>query len=281
MRKLLPFVCSLLLASCATLFAADAWTVLTAAMGDKNDQVRVKALIAMSGIGLLPKSVAIIEKACTDSSEEVRETAARLLGEMKSSSSIPVLEKMLDDSPSVAFSAAQALWLLKDYRGRVLFAAVLEGDRKTQGGVLHVMARDAHAKMHDRGGLVLMGVNAGVGSFMGPFGAGLGFAEEMFKDKGAVARALSASILAKDTDPASLDDLRSALDDKSPAVRAAAAKALGERGDTGSVQRLQTLLDDKHVAVQLVAAAAIIRIQNLDEIQRRKVPRAKLKRRKA
>lgn len=266
----------------APLSAADAWQTLTTAAADKNDQLRVKALAALGDIGLLPKSVAIIEKACGDSSEEVRQTAARVLGEMKSTGSVPVIAKLLDDSsPSVAFAAAQSLWLLKDYRGRDLFAAVLEGEGKSEGGVLHGMLHDAHVKMHDRGGLVKMGINTGVGTFLGPFGMGLGFAEDMFKDKGAPARALSASMLGKDTDPASIDDLRNALDDKNAAVRAAAARALGERGDAGSIPRIQTLLDDKHVSVQLVAAASIVRIQNMAQITPKKNARDKFKRRKS
>lgn len=267
MRQLLLAFLVLLPAWGAQTSAADPWQTLTAAAADKNDQLRVKALVAMGDIGLLPKSVAVIEKACGDSSEEVRETAARVLGEMKSAGSIPVIARLLDDSsPSVAFAAAQSLWLLKDYRGRDLFAAVLEGDRKSERGALHGMLHDAHVKMHNRGEMVKMGFNTGVGSLLGPFGMGLGFAEDMFKDKGAPARALSASVLGKDTDPSSIDDLLNALDDKNAAVRAAAARAIAERGDTTSIPRLQPLLNDKHTAVQLVAAAAIVRLQNQAEI---------------
>ncbi len=281
MRKLHLIIFSvLLLASSTQLFAADAWQMLTDAASDKNDQLRVKALVAMGDIGLLPKSVAVIEKACGDSSEEVRQTAVRVLGEMKSSGSMPVIAKLLDDSsPSVAFAAAQSLWLLKDYRGRDLFAAVLEGDRKSERGALHGMLHDAHVKMHNRGEMVKMGVNAGVGSLLGPFGFGLGFAEDMFKDKGAPARALAATVLGKDTDPSSIDDLLNALDDKNAAVRAAAARALAERGNTASIPRIQTLLDDKHTAVQLVAAAAIVRLQNQEDILPKK-PARKFRRRK-
>ena len=283
MRKLFVITSALLLlASGARLGAADAWQTLTTAAADKNDLLRVKAVVAMGGIGLLPKSVAAIEKACSDSSEDVRQAAARVLGEMKSTGSVPVIAKMLDDpSPSVAFAAAQALWLLQDYSGRDLFAAVLEGDGKSEGGVLHGMLHDAHVKMHDRGGMVKMGVNAGVGSLLGPFGMGLGFAEDMFKDKGAPARALSATLLGKDTDPASIDDLRNALDDKNAAVRAAAARALAERGDRGSIPRIQALLADKHVGVQLVAAASIVRLQSWDELTQKKISRHKFKRRKS
>jgi len=79
-------------------------------------------------------------------------------------------------------------------------------------------------------------------------------------DKSASARALSASLLASDHSPASVRELRDALQDKNPAVRAAAAKALGRHPCRSVVEDLHGLLDEKKDEVKYMAAASLLRI---------------------
>ncbi len=252
----------ILFSLCTGLYAESAWDLLNQAAQNHSETMRLQAVLAISSIGLQPRALQMVEHACSDTSEDVRRTAAQQLGELNSRHSIPALTKLLDDpNPSVAFTAAQALWKMKDYAGRKLIAAVLDGEGKSDAGAMHGMMHDAQGKLQDRAGLVKLGLNEGAGMLLGPFALPLGFAEDLFKDKGAPARVMSASLLAKDSDPATLRDLEAALNDKNPAVRAAAAKALGERGRIDEVPRLEPLLTDKRPATRLFAAAAIARLQ--------------------
>jgi HEAT repeat protein len=256
---------------CTGLHAESAWDLLSNAASNRSSVMRVQAVVATSVIGLQPRAVLLLEHACTDSAEEVRSAAAQQLGEIKSTHSIPVLTSLLDDSsPAVAYVAAQALWKMKNNNGRKLIAAVLAGEGRTDSGAMHDMMHDAQGKLHDRAGLVKMGVNQGAGMLLGPFAFPLGFAEDLFKDKGAPSRVLSAGLLATDNDPSTLTDLESALHDKSPAVRAAAAKALSERGITAAISKLEPLLSDKNPGARLIAAAAIVRLQSRTIVRRKR-----------
>ena len=256
---------------CAGLHAENPWDLLSKAASNRSPVMRVQAVVATSVIGLQPRAVLLLEHACTDSAEEVRSAAAQQLGEIKSTHSIPVLISLLEDpSPAVAYVSAQALWRMKNNSGRKLIAAVLAGEGKTDSGAMHGMMHDAQGKLHDRAGLVKMGVNQGAGMLLGPFALPLDFAEDLFKDKGAPSRVLSAGLLATDTDPSTLNDLESALRDKSPAVRAAAAKALSERGSTASIAKIEPLLSDKNPGARLIAAAAIVRLQGRTNVRRKR-----------
>jgi HEAT repeat protein len=121
--------------------------------------------------------------------------------------------------------------------------------------------RDAKSTLHDRKALVWMGAKEGVGFLFGPLGYGLGLVEGLTKDSSAPARALSATLLAKDKDPKVLEELESALFDKSPLVRVAAVKALGGFPNRAILPKIQPLLDDKYDAVRYMAAASILRIE--------------------
>jgi HEAT repeat protein len=80
------------------------------------------------------------------------------------------------------------------------------------------------------------------------------------KDKSADARALSASLLAFNHDPESVNKLREALHDKSSLVRLAAAKALGQHPCSKLVPDLQELSNSDKDEIRYMAAASILRI---------------------
>jgi HEAT repeat protein len=75
------------------------------------------------------------------------------------------------------------------------------------------------------------------------------------------ARALAATVLAHDPDPATGRALvRAALHDKDWIVRSAALEAIAQRGDAAFAPRIVTGLTDVNVHVRFTAAAAIIRL---------------------
>ncbi len=237
-----------------------AWSILTRGVADENATRRAQAITALGTIEKLPKAIELVEPALADKEWTVRQAAAAALGEMKARTSIPKLHQALDDNtPEVIFAAAKALWDLGDRTGRDVFVEILAGERRDSPGLVRGSVRDARSKLHNRAGLAWMGLKHGAGFALGPFAMGIGVMEEMLKDNSAAARALSATILASDTNPESLEQIEGALGDKNWVVRTAAAKALGSRSSRGSIPKLERLLDDEKEAVRYTAAAAIVK----------------------
>ena len=246
---------------CAEDIEKSAWAVLNHALADGNPVKRGQALTALGLIGsTAPHVVDLLEAGLTDKDETVRQTAAVVMGEIGARQAIPMLKKALDDeSGEVSFAAARSLWVMGDLSGREVFWAVLAGDQKTGPGMIHGGIRDAKRKMHSPAALAKIGINEAAG-FLGPFSMGVGFVEELVKDKGATARALSARLLGSDSDPQTKVELEQSLEDKNSGVRAAAARALSQRGGKEELAKIHPLLGDSNEGVRTVAAAAIIRL---------------------
>jgi HEAT repeat protein len=119
--------------------------------------------------------------------------------------------------------------------------------------------RGAKSTMRSPKKLAWLGAKEGAGFLFGPLGFGLGLVEGMTKDSAASARALSATLLARDR--SSQMELEDALDDKSPLVRAAAARSLGGFANRTVIPKLQPLLEDKQEGPRYMAAAAILRLE--------------------
>jgi HEAT repeat protein len=241
-----------------------AWDVLKQGPTDKNPETRRQAVTAAGSIGAnVADAVKLVEEGLKDMDPLVRQTAAGELGEMKSTGSIPVLKAALGDSSAeVAFAAAKALWEMSDPSGRDLIEDVLTGQQKASEGVVSGAVQDAKRKMHEPKTLALMGLKEASGVLLGPFNFGVIAAEQAFKDGSAGARALSATMLARQCDAQSLRLLeRACTDDKSWAVKATVAKALGQCGNPEAVPTLERYLSDSHAAVRFMAAAAIIKLE--------------------
>src|SRR5437879_6018572 len=178
---------------CANDAQDNAWDVLNKGLADGNSARRAQAVTALGSIGTEVRAVSLIETGLNDKDPGVRETAAVVLGQIHARQSIPRLKQALDDeSPEVNFTAAKALWEMGDYSGRDIFREVLAGERKTSDGAVKQGIRDAKTKLHNPGSLVTIGLNQGAGALLGPFSLGVGFAEDLLKDKGAPARTYSA-----------------------------------------------------------------------------------------
>ncbi|MHB8734467.1 MAG: HEAT repeat domain-containing protein [Terriglobales bacterium] len=235
--------------------------VLDQALHDSNAEKRAQAVAATGAVGLHPDAVRAVEAALHDKDLLVREMAAATLGEMQSRRSIPALRAALDDKPEVSFAAALSLWDMGDRSGRNLLVAVLTGKQQDSPGLVKGALRTMDRAIHNPGEMAMLGVQ-GATDLMGPAGMGLGLAEDATKDGNAPGRALAAIHLARDSDPATLAVLQTALTDKRSSVRAAVARALGRRGAPSSIAKLQPLLSDSHARVRLEAAAAILRLDD-------------------
>ena len=179
---------------------------------------------------------------------------------MNSRRSIPVLRRVLEDSsPAARFAAAKSLWQLGDHSGREILTDILQGDSSPSDGVIKSNLKDANKKLHNPKELAFAGMNAASG-LLGPFSYGITMAGQFATDRSASARALSASLLASDHSPASVRELRDALQDKNTAVRAAAAKALGQHPCRSVIEDLHSLLDGDKDEVKYMAAASLLRI---------------------
>ena len=259
--RTLFFLCLIPAFLCAEDIEKSAWDVLNHELADANPVKRGPALTALGLIGsTAPHVVDLWEAGLTDKDATVRQTAAAVMGDIGARQGIPMLKKALDDeSGEVSFAAARSLWQMGDPSGREVFWAVLAGEQKTGPGMIEGEIRDAKRKLHSPAALAKIGIDQASG-YLGPFSMGVGFVEELLKDKGATARALSAKLLGSDSDPETRRELEQSLEDKNSGVRAAAARALSQRGGKDELPKIQPLLADTNENVRTVAAAAVIRL---------------------
>jgi len=256
----------LILVSLGTLFAESPndrpWQILDAGMQDGNPAKRIDAVLAMGVITREPRSIAALEAALNDKDSGVRQAAAATLGELKARGSIPKLQDALSDSaPEVVFAAAKTLYEMGDPLGRQVLIAVLVGDQSDASGFVSSSVRDVKLKLHDPKALLLIGVNAGAGFALGPFGAGVPIAERLLKDNQASGKTAAALLLTTDTTEESKSAVKEALGDKNWTVRVAAARATAIRGIGAFYPDIVALMDDKRDEVRYSAAAAAIRLK--------------------
>jgi HEAT repeat protein len=203
----------------------------------------------------------MVEGRLSDKNSAVRADAATALAEMNSRQSLPALRKTLDDeSEQVRFAVARAPWKMGDHSGRGFLLEVLQGEASPSTGMIRQGLDGANRKLRNPRQLALTGINEASSALLGPFSFGVKMAEQLAKDKSADSRALSASLLAFDHDPESVNKLWEALHDKSSLVRLAAAKALGQHPCSKLVPDLQELSNSDKDEIRYMAAASILRI---------------------
>ena len=240
---------------------ATAWTYLRDGLNNKDADHRIEAVYALGTLETQSETIPLIEARLQDKDSLVRQAAAKTLGDIHASQSIPNLRVALDDkSAAVSFTAAQALWHMGDQSGTSILAQVLAGDRGVSPGLIHSEWHDMHEQLHNPTSLAEFGAVQAAGAFLGPAGFGVAALEELAKDKTAGGRALSASLLSSGSDPGDRVLLEDALRDKSWLVRAAAAEALGHVGNEVDVEKLSAMMDKGHPAERYKAAAAVVRL---------------------
>jgi HEAT repeat protein len=242
----------------------SAWKMLEDAVGDpKHPQTRIEAL---AGLGLLRNSESelLIGNAMLDADVDVRTAAALAAGQTRDPNLSNSLRNLLDDKePQVAFTAAMTLWKMGDRSGEDVLLAVVDGERKTQPGLVHGTQQKINRDLHNPSKLAKLGAMQGASMLLGPFGFGITAIEFMRQNGGDSARAAAIEQIAQEkTDPIH-HELLDALKDKDPGVRAAAAKALVDYPDQETQDAVYTLLMDPKDPARLTAAASYLRIMGV------------------
>ena len=247
-------------ASFAVTGKEKAWAMFEAAAKSKGPTERA---IGIRALGLLRDDAharKLAESALDDPRPEVRVAAATALGQMQSKQSIPKLQKLLsDDKLPVVMAAAHSLRDLKDNASAyAVYYDVLSGGRKSGGLVSQQLDTLRDPKV-----MAKIGFEQGIGYI--PF-AGIGWDAWRYthkKDPNPV-RAVAATFLAHDPDPATGLALCEAIKDKDWIVRAAAIQALAQRGDPEFEGKIELSLFDENAHVRYTAAAAVIRLSAIE-----------------
>lgn len=238
-----------------------AWETLKVGLAETNPDKRKQAVLAMASIGPAPEVIELMNEALRDKDPLVRQAAAAAIGENKIRPCIPNLRAALDDTGEVAFTAARALWDLGDHNGRKVFEDTYGGQAKNHPGMVESAVRDAKAKLRNKQGLAIMGMNEASGALLGPFSMGITMFEDAMKDTGAPGRALAITLLSQDCDARAVQLMEWSLDnDKNALVQAATAKALGKCGDRDTILKLMPLLISNHPGARYMGAAAVVRL---------------------
>jgi HEAT repeat protein len=236
-----------------------AWAMFEAAAKSNSTTGRE---IGIRALGLLrgnSHARELAEGALEDPKPEVRVAAASALEEMHAVESIPKLQKMLSDGKiSVVMAAAHALRSLKDDSSAyAVYFDILTGGRKPAG-----MVEQQLDTLRNPRELAKIGLETGIGYV--PF-AGIGWDAWRYthKKNPHPVRAIAASFLAHDPDPATGVALAEAIKDKDWIVRAAAIEALAQRGDPAFEGRIEYSFFDANAHVRYTAAAAVIRLSEI------------------
>jgi len=237
-----------------------AWDMLVTAAFSPRTTERTNGIRALGLLRDTVRARELAENALSDPKPEVRTAAATALGQMHATESIPKLEHALSDTKiPVVMAAAQSLRALKDDKSAYeVYYGLLTGERKSGDGLIAQQLETLHNPKE----LAQIGFSEGIGFV--PF-AGIGWDawRTIHKKDPNPVRAVAASLLAHDPDPASARALVKATNDKNWIVRAAAVEAIAQRGDSSLLPKVQMKFDDKNPKVRYSAAAAVIRLSAL------------------
>jgi hypothetical protein len=243
-----------------------AWAMFEAAA--KSDSTAGRE-VGIRALGLLrgnARARELAEGALEDPKPEVRIAAAAALEEMHAVESIPKLQKVLSDEKiSVVMAAAHALHSMKDDASAyAVYFDVLTGGQRPGGLVQQQLDTLRNPKE-----LAMIGLQTGIGYV--PF-AGIGWDAWRYthKKNPHPVKAIAASFLAHDPDPATGVALAEAIKDKDWIVRAAAIEALAQRGDPAFEGKIEYSFFDANAHVRYTAAAAVIRLSEI--VRSRKQP---------
>ncbi len=253
----------------------QAWSLITAALSDKNPDTRLQAVQSLGLIGVHEPYISTLEGMLNDKDVQVRVAAVQSLVDLKNKGTVPALKRALGDPvPEVSFAAAKALYTLKDPDGEDALMSVLSRELKTSTGFVTKQIRDSLRMLQTPKPLMMFAIKTGVGFAPVPgLGEGISSLQGILADPSMSGRAATALLLAADRDPRVQAALIDALQDKEGSVRAAACHALALRNDRRLEANLIPLLDDKKAAVRMRAAAGCLRLESLPSPARRPAPK--------
>ncbi len=239
--------------------------ILDTALKSKNPDTRKEGVEALSLAADREPFISLLEGMLDDKDVPVRLTTIASLVDLKGERTVADLQKaMKDPVPEVSFTAAKALWGLKNAQGKQALLSVLSGTTKTSSGFFTTQKREALRMMHTPRTMMMFALKEGVGFAPIP-GAGEGMAsmQGLLSDPGVTGRAAAALLLGNEHDAATLKALHEALTDNDWSVRAAAVHSLALQNNPAFRPELEELLDDKKEAVRLRAAAACVRLEHV------------------
>lgn len=239
-----------------------AWDLLQNAAMSKRTLVRTDGVRALGLLRDNARARELAEDSLKDSKPEVRTAAATALGQMHATESIAKLQHALSDPKiPVVMAAAHALRELKDDNSAYeVYYDLLTGERKSSDGLI---AQQIETLKNPKE-LAKIGVSEGIGYI--PF-AGIGWDawRTLHKKDPNPVRAVAASYLAHDPDPASARALVKATNDRNWIVRAAAIEAIAQRGDPSLMPKVELKFSDRNPKVRYSAAAAVIRLTAIEQ----------------
>jgi HEAT repeat protein len=239
-----------------------AWDMLTTAAFSKRTVERTNGIRALGLLRDNTRARELAEYALKDPNPDVRAAAATALGQMHAVESIAKLQKALSDNKiPVVMAAAHSLRGLKDDKSAyAIYYDLLTGNRKSNDGLI---AQQIDTLKNPRE-LAKIGFSEGIGYI--PF-AGIGWDawRTMHKKDPNPVRAVAATFLAHDPDPASGQALITATNDKDWIVRAAAVEAIAQRGDASLLPKVELKFGDKNPKVRYSSAAAVIRLSAAEQ----------------
>ncbi len=240
---------------------SDARAVLRFGVESSDPKVRVQAIQAVGLIGISDEVRGKLEGFLKDGNIQVRIAAIKTLADLKSTGSIPILEKLLkkDDVPEVQFAAAKALFRFHDERGTQWLEELYDGSRTATSSALASQSRKFFGNFHSFESAASFIVSEGVGYVPVP-GVGEGFSAVtgLIADPDLSPRAAALMLLVRDTGPESERLLKKALADKDWSVRAASAQMIAYTGRTSLREDLTPLFKDKNDKVRFRAAGAYL-----------------------
>jgi hypothetical protein len=243
---------------------AEAWDILkTGAADPKKPDIRTAAVTAIGGIQGSRIAHKLLSDALVDPDVDVRTAAILGVGNTQDKGLYGKLREMLDDKdPGIAFTAAITLWKANDKSGEDILISVLEGDRKTDAGIIKGSERMADRDLHSPTKMAELGARQGIPMLFGPAGYGFAAWDYTHHHGGDNPRVTALQLLSEEKTANVHNSLLSALDDKDPQVRAAAARALGEYRDKATGINLLTTFTDAKLPVRFFGAAAYICISS-------------------
>jgi HEAT repeat protein len=240
-----------------------AWQMLKDALADSKTQARPVRLDAVAALGTLSEfepAQKLLRDSAADPDRYLRFAAVAAMGSSKAEIFIPDLRTALEDkAPEVSFAAAVGLWKMHDHTGENVLYGVLAGDRKVKQGVVGSGLHNADQDLHTPSKLAEIGAEQGAYALLGPVGFGVdAFRMTRKGSDGNNARVLTATLLADDSSPPTMQQFLDALGDRDYRVRAAAARELGAYQGKQVTDALQDAFTDKKPSVRLMAAASYI-----------------------
>jgi HEAT repeat protein len=238
-------------------------SVIREGADSKDPTVRIQAIQAAGLIGPNDEVLTRLQSFLSDGNVNVRVAAVKALTDLKATSSIPELQRVLqnDQAPEVQFAAAKALYTLNDPAGRTWLLGLYNGTEKATSDMLHSQARKFFGNFHSLESAGTFIVSQGLGYVPVP-GAGAGFSAvtDLLTDPNLSARAAALLMLARERDPQIDILLMQALKDPDWSVRASAAQMIAYTARVSLREDLVPLLTDKNDKVRFRAAGAYLHL---------------------